>query len=61
MTGSGARKTVDALNTQTAAFAGGETLGTMLLADVREVFGEKGDPERIQSKADLDAALRGVD
>lgn len=29
----------------------------MLLADVREVFREKGDPERIQSKG-LDAALR---
>ena len=51
-----ARKAADALNTQAAAFADGETLGTMLLADVREVFREKGDPERIQSK-DLDTAL----
>ena len=43
-----------------AAVAGtidtGETLGTMLLADVRAVFAQRGDPDRIQSKV-LDDAL----
>ena len=52
-----ARKAADALNTQAAAFADGETLGTMLLADIREVFVNRQNPERIPS-AVLDEALR---
>ena len=51
-----ARTAADALSASAAAVADGETLGTMLLADVREVFRDLGDPERIQSK-DLDKAL----
>ena len=51
-----ARTAADALAASAATVADGATLGTTLLADVREVFRDLGDPERIQSK-DLDKAL----
>ena len=51
-----ARTAADALAASAATVADGATLGTMLLADVREVFRDLGDPERIQSK-ELDKAL----
>lgn len=51
-----ARKAADALAASAAKVADGETLGTMLLADVREIFKKKGDPEYIAS-AMLDQAL----
>ena len=51
-----ARKAADALSAMAGTFADGDTLGTMLLADMREVFRAKGDPERIAS-AELDEAL----
>ena len=51
-----ARAAADTLAASAATVADGATLGTMLLADVREVFRDLGDPERIQSK-DLDKAL----
>ena len=51
-----ARTAADTLSTTAATFADGETLGTMLLADVREVFGDCQNPERIPSAA-LDKAL----
>ena len=54
-----ARSAADALSASAATVANGETLGTMLLADVREVFKAKGDPERIAS-ATLDEALRSL-
>ena len=54
-----ARTAADALSTAAATFADGETLGTMLLADVREVCREKGDPARIASTA-LDEVLRNL-
>ena len=41
-----ARAAAEALTASAAAFADGETLGTMLLADVRAVFEAKGDSER---------------
>ena len=46
-----------ALAAVAGTFADGETLGTMLFADVRAVFEAKGNPERIQSGI-LDEALR---
>ena len=52
-----ARAAADALTAAAGTFADGETLGTMLLADVRAVFEAKGNPERIKS-GDLDEALR---
>ena len=51
-----ARKAADALSAMAGTFADGDTLGTMLLADMREVFRANGDPERIAS-AELDEAL----
>ena len=51
-----ARAAADALAALAGTFADGETLGTMLLADVRAVFEAKGNPERIKSD-DLDDAL----
>ena len=51
-----ARAAADALAAVAGTIADGETFGTMLLADVRAVFKEKGEPERIRS-ADLDEAL----
>ena len=54
-----ARTAADALSTAAAAFADGQTLGTMLLADVRAVFAANGDPERIAS-AVLDRALQAL-
>ena len=51
-----ARAAADTLAASAATVADGATLGTMLVADVREVFRDLGDPERIQSK-DLDKAL----
>ena len=46
----------DALTAVAGTFDSKETLGTMLLADVRTVFEAKGNPERIKSD-DLDKAL----
>ena len=54
-----ARAAADALAALAGAFADGETLGTMLLADVWAVFREMGDPDRIQSKT-LDERLRAL-
>ena len=54
-----ARAAADALAASAAAVADGQTLGTMLLADAREVFKVKGDPERIASKV-LDDALKAL-
>ena len=54
-----ARAAADALAAVAGTFADGETLGTMLLADVRAVFEAKGNPERIKSD-DLDDALRDL-
>lgn len=54
-----ARAAANALATVSGTFADGETLGTMLLADVHAVFEAKGNPERIKSK-DLDEALRAL-
>ena len=54
-----ARAAADALAALAGTFADGETLGTMLLADVRTVFAQRGDPERIRSR-DLDEALRAL-
>ena len=51
------RAAADALAAVAGTIDTGETLGTMLLADVRAVFAQRGDPDRIQSKA-LDDALR---
>ena len=51
-----ARKAADALSAVAGTFADGETPGTMLLADVREVFRDRADPERILSRV-LDKAL----
>ncbi|MCY4286826.1 MAG: DUF3631 domain-containing protein [Thiotrichales bacterium] len=51
-----ARAAAYALSVSAAAVADGETLGTMLLADIREVFQRMGDPERLSSK-ELDRAL----
>ena len=53
------RTAADALSTAAAAFADGQTLGTMLLADVRAVFAANGDPKRIAS-AVLDRALQAL-
>ena len=54
-----ARAAADALAALAGTFADGETLGTMLLADVRTVFAQRGYPERIRSR-DLDEALRAL-
>ena len=54
-----ARAAADALAASAAAVADGQTLGTMLLADAREVFKVKGDPERIASKV-FDDALKAL-
>ena len=51
-----ARAAADALSASAATFADGETLGTMLLADVREVFRDMNNPDRVKSE-DLDKAL----
>ncbi len=51
-----ARAAADALTAVAGTFDSKETLGTMLLADVRTVFEKKGNPERIKSD-DLDKAL----
>ena len=51
-----ARAAADTLAAVAGTFDSKETLGTMLLADVRAVFEAKGDPERIKSD-DLDKAL----
>ena len=53
------RAAADALAAVAGTIDTGETLGTMLLADVRAVFEAKGNPERIQSKV-LDDALRAL-
>ena len=53
------RAAADALAAVSGTIDTGETLGTMLLADVRAVFTQRGDPERIQSKV-LDMALRAL-
>ena len=50
-----ARAAADVLAAVAGTFADGETLGTMLLADVRAVFDAKGNPDRIKSD-DLDDA-----
>ena len=54
-----ARTAADALSASAAAVADGDTLGVMLLADVREVFEAMANPERIASK-ELDAALMAL-
>ena len=54
-----ARAAADTLAAVAGTFDSKETLGTMLLADVRAVFEAKGDPERIKSD-DLDKALRAL-
>ena len=54
-----ARAAADVLAAFSGTFADGETLGTMLLADVRAVFKARGNPERIKSD-DLDDALRDL-
>ena len=54
-----ARAAADVLAAVAGTFADGETLGTMLLADVRAVFDAKGNPDRIKSD-DLDDALRAL-
>ena len=54
-----ARKAADSLAALAGTFADGETLGTMLLADVRAVFKARGEPDRIQSKV-LDEDLRAL-
>ena len=54
-----ARAAADALAAMAATFSDGETLGLMLLTDVRAVFEEKGNPQRIASK-ELDEALRDL-
>ena len=54
-----ARAAADALAAVAGTFDRKETLGTMLLADVRAVFETKGNPERIKSD-DLDEALRAL-
>ena len=51
-----ARAAADVLAAVAGTFNPGEGLGTMLLADVRTVFAQRGDPDRIQSKV-LDDAL----
>ena len=51
------RAAADALAAVAGTIDTGETLGTMLLADVLAVFEEEGDPERIKSGV-LDEALR---
>ena len=53
------REAADSLSAVATTFADGETLGTMLLADVRVVFEAKGNLERIRSKA-LDEALHAL-
>ena len=53
------RAAADALAAVAGTIDTGETLGTMLLADVRTVFEAKGNPERIQSKV-LDDELRDL-
>ena len=54
-----ARAAAAALAAMAATFSDGETLGLMLLTDVRAVFEEKGNPQRIASK-ELDEALRDL-
>ena len=54
-----ARAAADALTAMAASFADGETLGIMLLANVRAVFEDKGNPQRIPSTV-LDKALRDL-
>ena len=54
-----ARAAADTLAAVAGTFDSKETLGTMLLADVRAVFEAKGNPERIKSD-DLDEALRAL-
>ena len=51
-----ARKAADALSAVAGTFDDGETLGTMLLADVREEFRARDNPDSIRTK-DLDTAL----
>ena len=54
-----ARAAADALAAVAGTFNPGETLGTMLLADVHAVFEAKDNPERIKS-GELDEALRNL-
>ena len=54
-----ARRSAAALDAATAAIADNETLGTMLLADIRDVFAEAGDPDRIRAK-EMDEKLRAI-
>ena len=51
-----ARDAAKSLTNQTSAIASGDTLGVQLLKDIRQVFADFGDPDRI-STADLDHAL----
>ena len=51
-----ARHAATSLASQTSAIASGDTLGVQLLKDIRQVFADQGDPDRI-STADLDHAL----
>ena len=51
-----ARHAATTLANQTSAIASGDTLGVQLLKDIRQVFANQGDPDRIAT-ADLDHAL----
>ena len=51
-----ARHAATTLANQTSAIASGDTLGVQLLKDIRQVFADQDDPDRI-STADLDHAL----
>ena len=53
-----ARAAADSLATLTATVADSDTLGTMLLADVRTVFSDAGDPEHMPSKQIDEALIR---
>ena len=51
-----ARHAATTLVSQTSAIASGDTVGVQLLKDIRQVFADQGDPDRI-STADLDHVL----
>ena len=54
-----ARHAAASLANQTSAIASGDTLGVQLLRDIRQVFQDHSDPDRL-STADLDHALNAM-
>ena len=54
-----ARHAASSLANQTNAIASGDTLGVQLLRDIRQVFQDHSDPDRL-STADLDHALNAM-